>query len=410
MKRNYITYIVLLLFLSCTPSHKSGSEFPVINIEESLKNFQISKLSEFASSIRYVPLETNEDCLVTAHIRDIYLESNKIFVLDNEPYLKVFDAETGKYLYNIGVKGQGPGELAGLYKVDINPFTKKILLCWGSRIHEFDFEGNFLGKIEIPPIGEDEFINAPVITIDDHHFAGTIKHYGEDQKNMVVIFNREQEIIGSLKCYDNPIQLADISLLSWSPFNQSGTFYRSPKGIRYFRGYTDSIYVYNKDNSAFSLFFIIDYGKHKSTLKFGPGEENPDLIKISSINENDRYVFLDFETMRASPEPYEDEVYRGGTLLKFVNQSIAGIFDKQEESFHFLRQPIPGLPGLANDIDGGLPLFVRNVSSNNQLIDYYHADKFLEKVALLPDPDNSFTEIINSITEDDNPIVIIAEK
>jgi len=61
MKTTYIAYIVFLLFLSCTPSGKSDSEFPIIDIEEGLGNFQISKLSEFAPSIRYVRLETHEN-------------------------------------------------------------------------------------------------------------------------------------------------------------------------------------------------------------------------------------------------------------------------------------------------------------------------------------------------------------
>lgn len=410
MKITYIAHIVFLLFLSCTSSSDSDSKYPIIDIERGLGNFQVSKLSTFASSIRYVRLETREDCLVTDRIKNIYLENNKIFVHDREPFLKVFDAGTGKYLYNIGAKGQGPGELPHLYTVDINPYTKKILLCWGNSVYRFDFEGNFSGEIETPFINDNERINAPVVTIDEHYFAGTVRHYGEDQKSLVILFDDAGEITGSLKCHENPIQPTVISITVWNPFDQGGSFYRVNQGIHYFRGYTDTIYAYKKEEAAFSPFFIIDYGKYKSTLNFNPGEENPNLIKIASIKEDEKYIFLDFETNNASPEPYEVEgVDLDGVLRKFINQSIFGIFDKQEQTFHFLRQPIPGIPGLANDLDKGIPFFVRNVSSNGQLIDYHQAYKFLEYAESLPDPGNSFTEIPNKISEDDNPVVIIAE-
>lgn len=407
MKKIHLAYIIVIIIASCTPSARSDSEFPTIDIEEGLGNFQISQLSEFASSVRYVRLETHEACLVTNGIKNIYVEDNKIFVHDYEPYLKVFDAETGKYLYNIGAKGQGPGELPYMYTVDINPHESKILLCWRNSIHSFDFYGNFLEKIELPFIDDNERINAPVVSIDECLFAGTIRTFDRDQKKLVALFDNTGEITGSLKCYENPIQPPNIGV--WSPFDQGGSFYRVNQGIRYFRGFTDTIFAYRNETQMFSPFLIIAYGKHKSTLNFTKGSENPDLIKVSSIKENDRYIFLDFNTMNASPEPYEDEIYINGSVRKFINHSISGIFDKQDESFHFLLQPVPGIPGLKNDIDGGIPFFVRNVSTNGQLIDYYQSYKFLEHVESLPDPSDSFMQIVNQISEEDNPIVIIAE-
>jgi len=409
MKNLFFCCFLILPFLSCVTSGESDTDYPIIDIEEGLGNFQISQLSEFASSVRYVRLETHEDFLVTNGIKNIYVEDNKIFIHDGEPYLKVFDAGTGKYLYNIGAKGQGPGELPYMYAVDINPHESRILLCWGKYMHCFDFDGNFLGKIELPYINDNEQINGYVVSIDEHLFAGRISYYGEDQENSVVIFDANQEITGSLKCYDNPTQHPDPKFVVWSPFDQGGLFYRTGKNIRYFRGFTDTVFTYNQEKIMFEPYFVFDYGKHKSRLNFNPDTENPDLIKVSSIKEDDRYIFLHFNTMNASPEPYEDEIYINGSVRKFINHSISGIFDKQDESFHFLLQPVPGIPGLKNDIDGGIPFFVRNVSSNGQLIDYYQSYKFLEHVESLPDPSDSFMQIVNQISEEDNPIVMIAE-
>lgn len=410
MKKINIVCILFFIVTSCTSSSKSDSEFPIINIEEGLKDFHISNLSDYASSIHYVRLETNDDCLVTRCIRNIYLEDNKIFVHDSDPYLKVFDAKTGKYIYNIGAKGQGPGELSFLSAVDINRLEKKILLCSGSRVFHYDFEGNFLGAIEAPPVGDSDCIDSPLVSIGKSGFAGIIRHCG-DQEKLVVLFNDKQEITGSLKCYENPLQPPNIPSGVWDSFSQGGLFYRSGQNIRYFRGFTDTIYSYKPKTAMFSPFFIIDYGKYKSTLNYARDAENPNLIKIASIKENDRFIFLDFSTENASPEPYEKEadVWFIEKSVKLIDNSISGIFDKQKQSFHFLLHPLPGIPGLKNDIDGGIPFFVRNVSSKGELIDYYHACKFLEQAEGLSNPSESFSEKVNQISEDDNPIVLIAE-
>lgn len=410
MKKINVIYILVLVITSCTSTSKSDSEFLIVNIEEGLNNFQISNLSDYASSIDYVRLETHDDCLVLNKINNIFIEDNKIFVHDSEPYLKVFDAETGKYLYNIGSKGQGPGELPNMYSVDINPDNKIILLCWGEFIHRFDFDGNFLGKIKIPSTDDNEWISAPIVTLDDYNYAGIVVHYGEEQKSLAILFNTKQEIIGSLKCYENPIQPPNLGGgIVWSPFSQGGLFYRCESEIRYYRGFSDTVYTFNKERTTFNPYFIIDYGKHKSTLNFTRYAENPDLIKVSSIRENEGNVFLNFTTMKASPEPFEDEIFRGGVWSKFTNHSIIGVLNKKNESFHFLNQPILGIPGIKNDIDGGISFWVRNVSSNGELIDFHHAYKFLEYAEALPDASDSFNEIVSQISEYDNPIVIISK-
>lgn len=397
------------MLLSCVPSNKNDTAIPTIDIENELKNFQISKLSTYASSIHYVRLETNENCLITEGIKNIYLEDNKIFVHDRDPYLKVFGAKNGKFLYNIGARGQGPGELPHLAHVDINPFTKKILLSWGGIKNQFDFEGTFIRNIETPYVDSLEKISNSVISLDENLYAGAIATYGESQKNLIIIFNDKKEIISNLECHEHVIQPSNKSLVVWSPFDQGGSFYRANREVRYFRGFTDTIYSYRKEVQNFVPFFIINYGKYKSNLNFNKDAENKNLIKVRSIHENNRYVFLDFETVNASPEPFNDEVYINGRYYKFINHFILGIFDKKNKSFHFLKQPIPHIRGLENDIDNGIPFFVRNSSTENQLIDYYQAYKFLEYAEKLPNPNASFAKIASEISEEDNPIVIIAE-
>ena len=63
--------IVFCLLIAC--GHKSQIQAPqeglcVIDVESALADLQDGlKLSDFGSRVRYVPLETNDSCLVAAH-------------------------------------------------------------------------------------------------------------------------------------------------------------------------------------------------------------------------------------------------------------------------------------------------------------------------------------------------------
>ncbi len=394
---------------ACSSSQEKANSVPVINIEKGLKQFKVHKLSTFAKKLRYVRLETNKNCLVTRNIKKIYLEKGKIIVMDGEPFLKVFDAYTGKYLYNIGKKGQGVGELPRLYSSDINPQKNVVLLNWNKISNQFNLEGKFIKQVNLPALNAKEHIYSNGVAIDQNLYASGISHSGEAQQNLTVVFNDEKQLINTTKCYENLIQLTEMGIVVFSPFDQAGTFYRSPNHIRYFRGISDTIYSYSSKKQTFLPAFCFNYGKHKTTRKVGPNRENKDLIKIRSICENKRYMFLDFETVKASPEPFDDEVFRGGSICRFKNNSILGVFNKQSATLDFLLQPIKGIRGLKNDLDNGIPFMVRSVSSKGELIDYYQADKFLEYAKRLKRTPNSFNKIIKQISEDDNPVVIIAE-
>lgn len=336
------------------------------------------------------------------------MEEDKIFVMDQKPYLKVFDAFTGTYLYNIGKQGRGPGELPYLSNVDINPYTHTILLNW-RIVNKFNFQGKFQGSIKPPSIDSVESVSSNMVMMQDNLYAGGIRYYGGNQQNLIAVFDSNKLIINKKKCYENFIQMADPSLVVWSPFDQAGVFYRTQKEVRYFRGISDTIYSYSQQQRTYTPVFVFNYGKHKTTCRTVPGLENKDLVKIKSVSESKRYIFLDFDTKKASPEPFEDEFYRGESCYNYTNTSILGIFDKKKETLSFLLQPIPGIRGFKNDIDQGIPFRVRSVTSKGQMIDYYHACKFLEYAKKIKAPNGKLKATISEVSEGDNPIIVIAQ-
>ena len=383
-----------------------------IDIEEGIKNFTGMNLSDVAKDIRYVKLETTDQSLIGNDIRNIFLEGGRIYVLDIDPFLKVFDAHTGKYLYNIGKKGQGPGELAALNYVDINAQEGRIILSWNDIVNQFNMEGDFLGAFKIPQLTADpekEVICNVITMIDKNTFAGCImlNDLSSVRELAAIVFDDKNQIISTLPSYDTPIRYA--SILTYTPFSEIGFFYRSPGEVNHFRGICDTIYRYDSTQKRFVPNISINYGKHEDPHNYIPGTDNPDLIEMSEFCESNRYFFANFFTKNASPEPYEEEVYLWGKYENIIVQNINCVLDKETNQFHFLLQPIPGLRGLNNDLDQGIPFFPKNVSSNNELVDYYQAFKFLEYAEKVPNPSESFKNFAESVDEEDNPIVIIAQ-
>ena len=408
-----IYYLTICLFLltSCNNFNKGEREsIPVLDIKQGLNNLTKMNLTDFKSNIRYVRLETNKNCLVTNTIRNIYVEENKIFIRDNDPFLKVFDANTGKYLYNVGSKGQGPGELPSLRHVDMNVKEKRVIFGW-AKVYKYDFEGNYLSNIELPKIPakeSDDIISDNVVILDTDLYSVGAYSVAEHQLNAVYIFNEQANIINTLKSYDDYIQHHTIK--TNSNYDQLGFYYKCEGRIHFYRGICDTVYAYDSSIRAFKPSFCFDFGKHRRSRHYESIDtENKDEISVKTICENDQFVFMDLSTKKASTEPFMDKNVRGdGKLVEFLNHSVYALYDKQSMIFSFLLQPVKGIMGFANAIDNGLPFWPKYISSKNEFVDIIQAFDFIEYADKLPKPDNSFREISESMDEEDNPIVIIA--
>jgi hypothetical protein len=103
-----------------------------------------ASLFDYFSSIELIPLETSPDVLI-AGITKIINHQDKWYMMDKpQSIIFVFD-RTGKFLFKIDKKGQGPGEYAFISNFNINPFTGKLeLLDPSGRLNIYDLSGNYI--------------------------------------------------------------------------------------------------------------------------------------------------------------------------------------------------------------------------------------------------------------------------
>lgn len=110
------------------------------------------KISEYASSIHYVPLETRDECLLGEEL-EVIATSEYLFVHDfKEDIIYRFDGKTGKFLNRVGKRGEGPGEYKKLFGFYVDDLVRKCFLLdtYASHIYVYDYEGKFLEDISGP--------------------------------------------------------------------------------------------------------------------------------------------------------------------------------------------------------------------------------------------------------------------
>lgn len=102
MKR-VLFFLSLLSMFSC--NSENGELSKIIDLEEAISNSEGFDIKKHVTNIRYVPLETNEDCYL-ADVRKIVINADYILVSDSEGNLFQFTS-SGQFIRRIGRLGWG---------------------------------------------------------------------------------------------------------------------------------------------------------------------------------------------------------------------------------------------------------------------------------------------------------------
>ena len=133
-----IKLLAFILIISYSCGRKSTNEASnadsVIEIDLlSEPIFKVTKLSEIAANIEYVPLQTSESCLMGPVTLKIVNIDNKIYI-QNGGKILCFDVD-GKFLFKIENRGRGPEEYTYISDFDVSS-DNKILTILSSSINK----------------------------------------------------------------------------------------------------------------------------------------------------------------------------------------------------------------------------------------------------------------------------------
>jgi hypothetical protein len=360
----YWTGIGILTFVSCNPvDRKQDITFPIVCHTGDIPKVEKKVLlSELTDDVDIVRLETNDSCLIK-RTTQVYITDNYIGTPDGKTDLsfKLFDRK-GHYVAQIGSKGQGPHEYLGLYCASIDEAAGRIylaefvnadkLLCYdlaGKHIENIPFYFKRLSKPQF-------FIKNDTVTVVSMPF----------RSQEMLLF--QQNMKGELIRFVPPP--ADFDLDKTEYYDEE-LFLTRNKGVFSFH-YTgiDTLYGYDaKSNRLVPQFSLQMDGKK---MRFPVYFEWPD-----------HFFFIDWVTK---------------TKI---------LVDKHTGNAQYVK--------IINDFLGGLE--VEYLMCNN---DYaviiceafklrQDLEKALEKPGLSQEVRDRMIELVDSIDDDDNPVLVIGK-
>ena len=377
MRRFFLIYIIIIYLLglalvitiiACNRDSYNHKDIKSIRFESKPK--ELINLSDFCSSISYIPLETNSKCYITK-ISRIKFFGDSIFIINqlfwNMKEILVFDI-TGKFLGTFGQIGPGPEEIDN--PRDVIKINDSYLIWDKLKIAEFDYKGNFKRKLFnafIP--GENFFVESNKINL----------YHGTEFPGLITQYDFEGNLLRTYKPID--------------PKKYSSTFegenlINIDNEYHFFAPSFDTVWMFSNNQilPRYIFDFTGDITLQKLFMKY-PDKIPPEMAPILKSN-SPSYVLSFFESKN----------YIFLKYLKSNNQSFKVISKINSHQIDFKH--------CNNNIDNGI--FGTPISS----ID----DNFvipLEPIQILKHRDNfnspeqsTFNMIGQIIKEDDNPVLM----
>ena len=113
----------------------------------------ILQIGQFAEDIEFIPLETNDKCLLDDFLNNIIVTKNDIIVFDYNGCYR-FNRK-GKFLNKIGTKGNGPGEYINPSSIMVDTLNKWVYFSDYNTdgLIKYNYLGEYIEKLEIKGSG-----------------------------------------------------------------------------------------------------------------------------------------------------------------------------------------------------------------------------------------------------------------
>ena len=316
--------------------------------------------------------------------------------------LLAFD-HSGKFLYPIGRKGQGPGEYLRTIDIFTNTDKSTIFISDARKMLEYDFHGTFIKSFPNPNIDNRRVTQCAYVGEDV--FVGQFNNKGK-YIHKYCLFDRNGDTV---KCFPNYF------LLDMTYFPQ----YTSLNPIRtddciYLKDYVNDT-VYNLVNRDLRPAYIFGLGKPQENIE---SLASMHIYIMSMIGTPDHFFYC-MHIPESFPRPKSKKVF--DVLSKeFVSWDapVYGIYNISANTNILLDTDNDLQRGIINDINGGLPIFPRYYAGKNVVVDIWYpeemkemlTDEYFEKQTIKDkEGHNKLKALLKNLKEDDNPVVVVAK-
>jgi hypothetical protein len=135
--RNIILLLFIISLTNCSLPKKTdlkpiieGKPVLMVDIFSTIDEYKLEeiRLSEFVDSVKFIKLETKDECLID-YINKVYFIEAGILIIDRQQGIMLFD-NNGGFIRKIGNRGRGPGEYLKI-TASTYDYKKQLLIIYG---------------------------------------------------------------------------------------------------------------------------------------------------------------------------------------------------------------------------------------------------------------------------------------
>jgi hypothetical protein len=420
---NYIVGIISLLIISgIANGQKNFKPISTIEIESSMKKMERINLSQYAGTIRYIPLETKDD-LTISNISDCIVSGKNILIRSSRDCW-LFDIN-GNLIKQIGKQGRGPGEYQFVVNARFDN-SNKVYIQSLRDILEYKQDGSFITKYSNlfmfnnnlnDYFTEWQFYNDSLI-------FGHIPNKLGNSSYKALLINKTGNVIFKYINYDQFKMSKDEVRRS---LDSEAHIYQFNK-ILYYKSLTNDTLFYLDKQYNLVPEFIFNLGRYKEpvkerTIKYRQETTN-NYLSISKVFQTKDYLFFNcdfgdhFPAKRLTPKIVN--LPNGKVIDVWTNtRKVLGIYDKRTRKMSFSKPSNTDNPlftsGFYNDIDAG-PRFFPQVQVNDstmamwidpkQLKEHVASDDFKNNDPKFLEKKKELEKLASSLSELDNPVLL----
>lgn len=396
MFRNLFLMILSLTLLACggknaqpEPVVEAGPvepEYPVtVPFEAGVGVDRQMVLSEIADSVQYIPLETNDKCLIDFINSGQVVKTGKYWFISGGTRLYQYTID-GKFVRTIGSKGGGPGQYNYFHHVNVNEESGLIYMLTTSwKINVYNFEtGKFLYDIKIPDRETTQFA-----MLNDSVVATFLLNSSGQQKERIYISDLKGDTLNTFYRSDLFETRSGTRWLMTSGIDRYMFHYDNK--VCYKEFYNDTLFVVTAEK--LEPRYIIDLGKYAIPMD----------CRMEACDG-------DWKTYATVAAPYiRNQVIETDSLIFMPYNYWAG--EKQRERHMVLYDKSAkecfSIPGgyIQNDFPGALPLRPATSLDKNLVVSVWEVEDIMKEAeknpAVLEHPR------LKGLTEDDNPVLMV---
>jgi len=394
--------ILLMIFLfSCgrESSREKNNTSSVLEIDLlSEPEFGITKLSEIAENVEYIPLQTTDSSLLGDLVRKIVNIDNKVYILNSglEDEILCFNTD-GKFSYKINKTGRGPEEYLSITDFDIS-YDNSLLTIFSSsdsRLMVYGIsESGFTFQRSVS-LSDPRPYRIAVVPETDKIFLAIPPWTGTEPTLSLLINTVGDTIHFKQNCYKYEI----VGGKQFRAFNEV-LIYSIEDKVCFKETFSDTVFFIDAKENSFMPRIIFESHGTFVTPEMKSGSETPrnNTNWIANIFETSKYVFYWYGT---SFDRYRI-LYDKKTNAKYK-------LDVDNESRTLMKNDLSGGPDFNID-------FFNNYCSSGKLFSFVDAI-ILKKYVAGEDFKNSkvmdtkkkdeLKKLADSLKETDNPVLVI---